>query len=101
MNEILQKAMEKLSMVNNVSTGLAHPLDEARTKELFIALRDHGVPLSQDDVRLHAEACGWPARHAQKLGELAERIGRGAAVRIAFPRGWGEDIVGELLSASS
>ncbi len=101
MSEILQKAMEKLSMVSNVSTGLAHPLDEARAKELFIALKDHGVPLSQDDVRLHAEVCGWPARHAQTLGELAERIGGGAAVRIAFPRGWGEDIVGELLSASS
>lgn len=101
MNEIFQKAMEKLSMVSNLSTGLAHPLDEARAKELFIALRDHGVPLSQDDVRMHAEACGWPARHAQKLGELAERIGGGAAVRIAFPRGWGEGIVGELLSTSS
>ncbi|WP_395118456.1 DUF1889 family protein [Rhodanobacter sp. FW102-FHT14D06] len=101
MREIVQKAMEKLSRVSNVSTGLAHPLDEARAKELFIALRDHGVPLSQDDVRLQAEACGWPARHAQKLGELAECIGEGAAVPIAFPRGWGEGIVGELLSASS
>ncbi|MDE1989139.1 MAG: hypothetical protein KGI82_01610 [Betaproteobacteria bacterium] len=101
MSEILQKAMEKLSMVSNVSTGLAHPLDEARAKELFIALRDHDVPLSQEDVRLHAEAYGWSARHAQKLGELADRIGGGAVVRIAFPRGWGEAIVGELLSTSA
>lgn len=101
MSDMLQKAMTKLSKVCNLATGLAHPLDESRAKELFVALRDHHVSLSKEDVRQQAEACGWPSRHALKLGELAERIGAGAVVRIAFPRGWGSATVDELLSNSA
>ena len=101
MNEVLQQAMTKLSKVCNLSTGLAHPLDESRAKELFIALRDRNVAISKEEVRQHAEACGWPSRHALQLGELAERIDAGAVVRIASPRGWGITVVNELLSAFS
>jgi hypothetical protein len=61
-NDILQMAIEKLSIASNVSTGLAHPLDESRAKELFIALRNCNVLLSKEDVCRHAQAYGWPAR---------------------------------------
>lgn len=101
MRDALQRAMEKLSKTSNLSTGLAHPLDESRAKELFIALRDRNVPLSKGAVRQQAEACGWPSPHALKLGELAERIGAGATVRIPFPRGWGRAVVDEVLAATS
>lgn len=101
MSDMLQKAMTKLSKVCNLSTGLAHPLDESRAKELFVALRDHHVPLSKEEVRQQAEACGWPSRHALKLGELAERIAAGSEVRIGFPRGWGSATVDEVLSTSA
>ncbi len=101
MSDVLQMAMMKLSKVCNLSTDLAHPLDESRAKELFVALRDSHVPLSKEDVKQRAETCGWSSRHALKLGELAERIGAGTEVRIAFPRGWGGATVDEVLSASA
>lgn len=100
MKDVVRKALEKLSTVSNISTGLAHPLDEARAKELFVALHERGVPLLRESIQQHAEACGWPIRHSQELGRLAERIGGGASVRIAHPRGWGRAAVEELLPAS-
>jgi hypothetical protein len=101
MSDPIRTAIEKLSIVSNTATGLAHPLDETRAKELFVALHQRRVPLLQESIREHAEACGWPPAHAQKLGELAARIGAGIAVRIPHPRGWGETVVSELLDAAT
>lgn len=73
MNPILAKAVETLSVVVNISTGLAHPLDESRAKELFKALHSHGVPLSYEDIYSLAIANAWPERHAKSLAELAKK----------------------------
>lgn len=98
---VLETAIDRLSAVTNTSTGLAHPLDESRAKELFFALRERKVPTPKGRVTQLAIIHGWPNRHAEKLGELAARIGSGANVQIAHPRGWGGPIVDELLSSSA
>ena len=67
MNPILRKAIETLSHVVNVSTGLAHPLDESRAKELFKALHKQGIHLSSSDVYSVAIDNSWPERHAKTL----------------------------------
>ena len=98
MNPILKKAIEKLSHVVNVSTGIVHPLDESWAKELFKALHKHGVPLSSSDVDSVAINNSWSAYHAKNLSELAEKIGNGGRVQIKHPKDWGEPMVRKIIS---
>ncbi len=97
MDPLIGKALDALSIVCNLSTGLAHPLDESRAKELFVALHARGIPLPRDDIQTHAEACGWTNRHAKQLAELAARIDAGSTVRISHSRGWGEAALARLV----
>jgi len=99
MNPILIKAVQALSAVVNTSTGLAHPLDESRAKELFRALHSYSVPLSYGDVYSLAIANAWPEFHAKNLANLAERIGNGGRVQIKFPRQWGETTVKKIIAS--
>lgn len=96
MSELLRRSIEALSSIVNVSTGLAHPLDEARAKELFKALHAHGEKLTHEAVEQLAIANDWPSRHAQSLAELAEHIGTGGRVVIKHPRDWGEPTISRL-----
>ena len=98
MNPILRKAIESLSHVVNVSTGLAHPLDDSRAKEIFKALRKQGIPINQDDVYSAAIANAWPEQHAKTLSELASKIGNGGRVQISHPRDWGEPTVKKIIA---
>jgi hypothetical protein len=101
MNTLLERSIRSLSIVANTSTGLAHPSDESRAKELFVALREEGILLDRAEVKSAALANGWPDRHANALAELAEKIGTGGRVVIKFPQGWGEWIVKKLQSEGS
>lgn len=96
MSELLERSIGVLTSTVNVATGITHPLDEARAKELFKALHAEGVPLTHAAVEALALANGWPERHARSLAELAERIGNGGQVVIKHPRDWGEPTVERL-----
>ena len=98
MNPILKEAIKTLSVIVNTSTGMSHPLDESRTKELFKALQKQGIPLRSQDVYNLAIKCSWPQRHAKELAALAERIGNGGRVQIKHPRDWGEPTVKRIIS---
>lgn len=93
MSELLKRSIETLSAVTNLSTGLGHPFDEARAKELFKALHVEGEPLGYETVRTLAIENHWPDRHADDLAALAQRIGEGGRVVIEHPREWGEATV--------
>ena len=99
MSELLERCIATLSNVVNVSTGILHPLDEARAKELFKALRAEGESLISGAVTKLALENGWPDRHASELGELAQRIGAGGRVVIKNPKYWGEPTVERLKKA--
>jgi hypothetical protein len=98
MNPILKAAIEKLSLVVNVSTGIVHPLDESKAKELFKALHKQGICLNLDDVYSEAIKNSWPERHARALSDLAEKIGNGKRVQIKHSKNWGEPIVRKIIS---
>lgn len=98
MNPILKQAIDALSTVANTATGLTHPLDESRAKELFKALHSCGVPLSYDAIYSLAISNSWPDRHAIELAKLAEKIGNGGRVQIKFPRDWGEPTVRKIIA---
>lgn len=54
MSELLKRSVKTLSSVVNLATGLAHPLDEARAKELFKALHAEGEPLTYETIKKFA-----------------------------------------------
>jgi len=97
LSELLKRSIAALSGIVNVSTGLSHPLDESRAKELFKALRAEKEPLPYDTVKELALSNQWPERHASRLAELAQNIGEGKRVVIKSPRGWGEPTVSRLI----
>lgn len=101
MNPILRKSIETLSAIINVSTGLAHPLDEARAKELFKALHKQSIPLKYEDVYTLAIENHWTEKSAKNIAELAEKIGSGGRVQIKHPRNWGEPTVKRIISELS
>lgn len=41
--DVLEKAIEKLSVMVNVATGIVHPADGSMAKELFKALHQRGI----------------------------------------------------------
>lgn len=93
MRELIKRCLQSLSVVSNTSTGLAHPLDDARAKELFKALKAEGANLEAGVINAIALELGWPSRHATALAELGERIGRGGRVVIKHHRDWGAPTV--------
>ena len=95
---VMEKAVEKLTSVINISTGLAHPLDESRAKELFKALHKRSIKLGYQEVYDQALKHCWPDKHAKTLAALAEQINTGGKVQIKHPKEWGEPTVDKIFT---
>lgn len=100
MTPLLNKALEKLNLRVNVSTGGGHPIDESVKKTLFKWLHEQGEELSSDEISTWAKENGWAGEHAKELGELAERIGSGARVQIKYKDRLSKEFFADLLSES-
>ncbi|RJL20052.1 DUF1889 family protein [Pectobacterium polaris] len=98
MNAALERALEHLKIVTNISSGLAHPLDESTAKEIFKYLHKLGIRLEYDEVYSWAKQHGWEDRHARELAMLAEKIGSGGRVVIKHKGRLSEDFQNELRS---
>lgn len=64
--------------------GLSHPIDESAAKGLLKAMVERGVIYSADKVSYVAQyEFHWNKKHADKLGNLAEKISNGGRVQGA------------------
>ena len=81
LSDVVTAALEDLTHSVNLGTGLGHPSDKASAVDLLKALHHGGEILDRDAVRAWAAGHGWEPRHAQRLGELAEKVANGVAVR--------------------
>jgi hypothetical protein len=81
----------------SVSSGITHPSDQARAKQLFKALYLCGEPIDKGEIRAWAVIHGWEPRHAEALGDLAGKIAAGRSLKgTAMNRRDAEQIVSRL-----
>lgn len=98
MSNVVAEAVKTLSGVVNISTGLAHPNDMNKAKELFKILHEKGEILLKSDVESAALSHGWSTSSADELGSLAQQIGEGKNVRITGGPWLASDIYEEIVA---
>jgi hypothetical protein len=98
MSSTVSNAIDKLSNIVNLATGLVHPNDLNKAKELFLILHQNGEILLKNQIVGFALAKGWSAEDADELGSLAQQIGEGKAANVAGGPWWKEDIYTTLSS---
>lgn len=98
MSAIITEAVNTLSGSVNLTTGLAHPNDMNRARELFKILHEKGEVILKTDVESAALAKGWSQDDAAELGSLAQQIGEGKKPRISGGSWWASDIYEQILS---
>lgn len=96
MSPLVLEALKSLTARVNLATGLNHYSDESSAKEIFILLHKEGECLLSSEISLWAVANGWKTKDAQKLGDLAEKIGQGGRVVVRNKNQWREDIIDQL-----
>lgn len=96
MSSTIQSAIKTLSSTVNVSTGLSHPNDMNRARELFAILHKNGEVLLKSEIESQALSHGWGAKDADELGSLAQKIGEGKPARVKEGPWWAADIYAQL-----
>jgi len=98
MSTIIDEAVETLSSTVNISTGLSHPNDMNKAREIFKILHDNGEVILKDDVESAALSNGWNAADAEQLGSLAQQIGEGKKARVTGGPWFADDIYAKIVA---
>lgn len=77
LTQLLVNALKDLSTRCNKSDGGTHPSDRNRIKDAFLRLHKAGVILEKEEVQCLLEYFGWARKHAEKIGKIAQKIGKG------------------------
>ncbi|ENM4049380.1 DUF1889 family protein [Vibrio cholerae] len=95
----IEKAVvEQISKRVNVSTGLAHPLDESAAKELLKEMYARGYSFDSAEIISQAIANNWSSSDAKDLANVAEKISSGKRVVIKHKNCWNPDVFDEVES---
>jgi hypothetical protein len=92
-NPVVVAALEALTGRVNLGTGLGHPSDRASAVQMFKALKNAREDVHPNQVRAWAVRHGWQADDARELGELAQKVKEGRAVRGSKQKMWRDDVV--------
>jgi hypothetical protein len=98
MTSIIDESIRTLSIIVNVTTGLAHPNDKNKALELFSILHRNGVILLKAEVENAAIAQGWNSKNADELGSLAQQIGEGKTAMVSGGPWLSPDIYDQIKS---
>lgn len=75
--QLLVNALKDLSTRCNKSDGGTHPSDRNRIKDAFLRLHKAGVILEKEEVQCLLDYFGWARKHAERIGKIAQDIGKG------------------------
>lgn len=89
-NPVVAAALEALTAVINIETGLGHPRDRASAIDLFAILRRGGERFEPAEVRAWAVNNDWSSRSARELEEIAAGVLAGRRFRSEAD-GWSDD----------
>lgn len=67
-------ALQTLTSLVNLSTGLVHPRDKEHAKDILRILRAHGHKADPEKVKSWAITNGWRPKDAAELATLADKI---------------------------
>jgi hypothetical protein len=96
MSPTIENAIKTLSSAVNISTGLNHPNDMNKARELFDILHKNGEVLLKSEIADYAISHGWRAADADELGSLAQQIGEGKPSLFKNGPWWAADIYQKL-----
>lgn len=96
MSTIIEEAVKTLSSSVNVATGLSHPNDMNKARELFKILHDKGEVILKSDVSSAAMTRGRTSADADELGSLAQQIGEGKNPRVTGGPWWAANIYDQI-----
>lgn len=80
-NPVVLVALEGLTSLVNIGTGLSHPSDRGAAINTFRILKANGEEYSPSEVRAWAAGHGWRAEDATELGEVASKVAAGKRLR--------------------
>lgn len=80
-NPVVRRALEGLTSLVNIGTGLGHPSDRSAAIRTFRILKANGEQYDPDEVRAWAASHGWTAEDATELGEVASKVAAGKRLR--------------------
>jgi hypothetical protein len=97
LSSLVESALHLLTEEINLETGLSHPSDRNKAKELLTKLHQVGESLDGARIAVWAREHGWLDADARDLAELATQIESGQAVRVKDGPWWPDDIL-EMLT---
>lgn len=72
-NPVVEKALETLWIITNVSTGITHPSDKAAVIDIFTKLSKAGEAYSPEEIRAWLVQRGMSPQHANDIRDIAEK----------------------------
>lgn len=81
-NPVVEAALQTLTMLVNLSTGLGHPSDKAAAVRTFQILRSGGEQYSPTEVGAWAAANGWGLAGASELEAVARGVAQGRSFQV-------------------
>jgi hypothetical protein len=96
---VVLQAMQSLTQIVNLETGIHHPLDRAKAIQTFKALLSGQRGFGGAEIYRWAVANGWKGMSAEELKEVAEGVLAGTHYRIRNP-GLGSDVLDRWRGAS-
>jgi hypothetical protein len=91
-NPVVERALDSLTRLVNLSTGLGHPSDKAAAVGLFRILNGGGERYDPAEVAAWAANNGWGLAGARELGEVAAGVIAGRRYQVDRSV-WREDIL--------
>ena len=77
-SEVVKVAMEELSSIINMSTGISHPSDNDRAKTYIRALHKYESELNPEAIVSYLiSELGWTSSHANDVGKLITTLNEG------------------------
>ncbi|KKL55330.1 hypothetical protein LCGC14_2256500 [marine sediment metagenome] len=93
----IEAALQALTIMINVSTGLTYSSDKDSAIQLLRIIHQRGIELKPDEMKTWALQHGWTSDGANSLEEYSQGVLDGRRYRTGNVSMWNESYINELL----